>query len=433
MAESYGFKAEPRAVTSRTKYREDTKPFFESTRPPIQSDPRVFRGPTTAPRDLGEEAQASLRSLRLRRKPKQVEPSPFAIPLPEPDRDPVDLSTHLIAPSVEIVVKQADSQCDTFMPEVPEEEYTPMKTGVDAATQIFPLDLFNFDKEVEPILDVLTTKTLEQALIEVEEETELANVNMFKKEWEKRQKALMEDWERTVLIEVQRASKKATVLGDAKIKAERAKKLQTKIACVRAADEYLGNIVPSATRSLINAGHFPEQLNGPIIEQFFPWIMDNVDTLHDKMRGNDVVVENLVKESAKKAARSRATVASRRNVNVRSQGKDKQERKEASRGKIRIQLQRGDGTMVVVGPITVSKDEEMEAINTRTYEWLLENQPEAASEAEHGVSLHIGDEPAETAALFEPSSYGVISLRPNPPPPPPTPPPEVEAAPAPEQ
>ena len=43
------------------------------------------------------------------------------------------------------------------------------------ATQIFAGDyeLFNFNEEVEPMLNVLCSKTLEQARMEVLEETEL--------------------------------------------------------------------------------------------------------------------------------------------------------------------------------------------------------------------------------------------------------------------
>ena len=37
-----------------------------------------------------------------------------------------------------------------------------MKTGVDAATQVEDGELFDFDAEVEPILEVLVGKTLEQ-------------------------------------------------------------------------------------------------------------------------------------------------------------------------------------------------------------------------------------------------------------------------------
>lgn len=47
------------------------------------------------------------------------------------------------------------------------------KSGLDVSTQIYDGDLFDFDMEVIPILEVLVGKTLEQALMEVQEEDEL--------------------------------------------------------------------------------------------------------------------------------------------------------------------------------------------------------------------------------------------------------------------
>lgn len=46
--------------------------------------------------------------------------------------------------------------------------------------------MFDYDTEVQPILNVLLTKTVEQALLEVEEETELDNIRKFKEQYHKR-------------------------------------------------------------------------------------------------------------------------------------------------------------------------------------------------------------------------------------------------------
>ena len=59
----------------------------------------------------------------------------------------------------------------------------PKKTGIDKITQIGDYDLFDYDREVQPILNVLLTKTCEQALLEVEEETELEEISKFKTEY----------------------------------------------------------------------------------------------------------------------------------------------------------------------------------------------------------------------------------------------------------
>ena len=59
----------------------------------------------------------------------------------------------------------------------------PKKTGIDKTTAIGDYDLFDFDREVQPILNVLLTKSCEQAILEVEEETELQEIRKFKQEY----------------------------------------------------------------------------------------------------------------------------------------------------------------------------------------------------------------------------------------------------------
>uniref|UniRef100_A0A5K3EVS0 BFN domain-containing protein n=1 Tax=Mesocestoides corti TaxID=53468 RepID=A0A5K3EVS0_MESCO len=50
------------------------------------------------------------------------------------------------------------------------------KIGIDVATQIEPWELFDFEIEVRPLMEVLLNKTMEQALMEVIEEEELAEI-----------------------------------------------------------------------------------------------------------------------------------------------------------------------------------------------------------------------------------------------------------------
>lgn len=68
---------------------------------------------------------------------------------------------------------------DQFRERDPSPPYVPRRTGVDAETQVWDNDLFVFEREVRPILDVLADKTLEQSLLELEEDSELANM----REW----------------------------------------------------------------------------------------------------------------------------------------------------------------------------------------------------------------------------------------------------------
>lgn len=70
----------------------------------------------------------------------------------------------------------AITQTDAFINRAPSPLYIPRKSGLDVATQIYEGDLFDFNVEVAPILDVIVGKTLEQALMEVNDENELASI-----------------------------------------------------------------------------------------------------------------------------------------------------------------------------------------------------------------------------------------------------------------
>lgn len=63
-----------------------------------------------------------------------------------------------------------------FLQRPPTPPYVPAKCGVDVSTDIAEGDLFDFDTEVQPILEVMVGRTLEQAMLEVMHEEELADL-----------------------------------------------------------------------------------------------------------------------------------------------------------------------------------------------------------------------------------------------------------------
>jgi radial spoke head protein 3 len=69
--------------------------------------------------------------------------------------------------------QEVEAQTDFYIDKPPERLFKPRKFGVDKETQVLDGELFDFDIEVAPILQVLMNKTLEQARMEVLEEEEL--------------------------------------------------------------------------------------------------------------------------------------------------------------------------------------------------------------------------------------------------------------------
>lgn len=74
-------------------------------------------------------------------------------------------------------------QTDLFLHRPPSPPYVPAKTGIDAITEILVGDLFDFDTEVQPILETLIGRAVEQAVIEVMHEEELADMRRQQQEF----------------------------------------------------------------------------------------------------------------------------------------------------------------------------------------------------------------------------------------------------------
>ena len=107
------------------------------------------------------------------------------IPRPERVHQGIDIFKNLIEEEKKIVTADLGIQSDEIEYDKEEEEkkhqFLPQKLGKDESTQIMDGDLFNFDIDVIPLLTVIVGKTIEQALLELEQEEEIANLREAKK------------------------------------------------------------------------------------------------------------------------------------------------------------------------------------------------------------------------------------------------------------
>lgn len=119
-----------------------------------------------------------LQEQKRRQRAKRKAENRRTVRTPEPvaGRKHIDVQTDLYLEELNDKVPEAIAmtQTDAFINRAPSPLYIPRKSGLDVATQIYDGELFDFNMEVAPILDVIVGKTLEQALMEVNEENELA-------------------------------------------------------------------------------------------------------------------------------------------------------------------------------------------------------------------------------------------------------------------
>ncbi|XP_058390044.1 radial spoke head protein 3 homolog [Diceros bicornis minor] len=306
---TYTYTSRPRALPcQRRRYRDN---LMEPTEEPvsygnIMYDRRVIRGNTYAlqtgplpgqpdPLEIQRQQQARRRALARKRAQEQLRPR---TPEPVEGRKHVDVQTELYLEEIADRIIEVDMECqtDAFLDRPPTPLFIPAKTGKDVATQILEGELFDFDLEVTPMLEVLVGKTIEQALLEVMEEEELANLRAGQRAYEELRNA--------ELAEVQRLEEQERRHREEK---ERRKKQQwevvhkhnetaEKIAAWAFAQRYLADLLPSVFDSLRDGGYFYDPIERDIEIGFLPWLMNEVDKTMEYSMVGRTVLDMLIRE-----------------------------------------------------------------------------------------------------------------------------------------
>jgi len=169
---------------------------------------------------------------------------------------------------------ETQTQTDAFLDRPATPIFVPQKTGIDAVTQIENGDLFDFDFEVEPILEVLVGKVLEQGLMEVLEEEELASLRAHQEHFEQIRNAELVATQRMEAAEKRKIEEKERRLAQERERVEREKVVRQKVAASTFARGYLSGIINSVFDELQQSGHFYDPVLREVEEQFMPWLKD---------------------------------------------------------------------------------------------------------------------------------------------------------------
>jgi len=273
----------------------------------IMHDRRVVRGNTYAAQVLTSTAQEEAERLREeeeagqrkrmdreRRFNSQRAPS---TPPPPGGRKHIDVQTdnYLEELTDKVPEVEEETQTEAFMDRPPSPLFIPSKTGHDMATQIEPGDLFDFDMEVVPILEVLVGKTLEVSMMEVMEEEELATIRMHQENFEQTRNAELAEVQR---LEAEAKRKFAEKQRRMKEQAERIKaqqELKEKVAARSFAKNYLSDLHSSVFSALMDSGHFFDPLAKEVKEDFMPWLMDQVVENLDQVAMSRTLADDVIK------------------------------------------------------------------------------------------------------------------------------------------
>lgn len=204
-------------------------------------------------------------------------------------QDNIDVSRYLIEDSSRSKPqsKVNETQTDEFKERPDTPEYIPRKTGVDRSTQVEDTsELFIFDEEVQPMLHVIVSKTIEQSLFELEREEELKNLE-----------AEIEKYHYSKLIEAQWIRKREeetiadTCIKDLALKGMKEKHaaenaVRSKVASRQTMLQIIPNMIDEITSELFENGTWRQPGQDYITNEFLP-------NIYSEIRNRSALYENV--------------------------------------------------------------------------------------------------------------------------------------------
>jgi hypothetical protein len=174
----------------------------------------------------------------------------------------------------------------TFEVEVQTEDYLdrpisplgrPSYTNPEVSTQIEDGDLFHFDDEVAPILNVLITKTLDQSRMEVLEEEEIFEVKRKQRYFEELRNRELMEVQKLEDAEIRRKEEISRRFNQQKERTELTKTYQQKLISRCFGKEYLSKLRTNCLTDLIKKGVFQKEFSRDIYYDLVPYVQNKVE------------------------------------------------------------------------------------------------------------------------------------------------------------
>ena len=145
----------------------------------------------------------------------------------------------------------------------------------------------------------MLSKTVEQALLEVEEETELAEIRRYKDGAFKRQSEERAEWEQEVKREIARIKAKNKALKIARAKREQQTLTLQKIQCIAAAKGYLSKVFINSMEALNGQQTWRSRFQDQLQINYKDWLLKKVQDeftkgakVEDFIGGNEGILGN---------------------------------------------------------------------------------------------------------------------------------------------
>ncbi|EER20618.1 Flagellar radial spoke protein, putative [Perkinsus marinus ATCC 50983] len=156
------------------------------------------------------------------------------------------------------IVREYDAETQTpFAYERPPSPlFMPVSSGNDAGTQILEGELFDFDKEVIPVLEVILGRTIEKALMEVLEEEELKAIEKRQAEFAALRHAELLEAQRMEGVEKRRSDEKERRKTQEKMRVTKEGVLRLKVLSRQLSKHVVAGVEADVFRKLQELGKF---------------------------------------------------------------------------------------------------------------------------------------------------------------------------------
>mmetsp|Transcript_75884 Transcript_75884/g.195527 ORF Transcript_75884/g.195527 Transcript_75884/m.195527 type:complete len:461 (-) Transcript_75884:184-1566(-) len=295
------FASAPQPVGARTKYRphDDTMGGSGNN---MMHDRRVVRGNTHASTIVPQPDMAEVQKQRdaQRRRLQRANQTKKRPGTPEPvsGRKNMDIQTdsYLEELTERTVEFEAETQTDFLLDRPPSPLFMPAKIGVDTETQIEPGELFEFDCECEPVLEVLVGKTLEQSMMEVLEEEELESLRIHQEDFEKRRNAELLEVQRMEAAEKRRSDEMQRRVQQSTAQKQQDLSMMRKVVSRSIANAHLSSLRDRTLSHLLDAGVFAHTVQLAVDTTFMPNLLHMVsEQMQSKLQDRQIVASVMQK------------------------------------------------------------------------------------------------------------------------------------------
>lgn len=329
--EKYSYSAQPHAApmkSTKKKYRDD-EVVEDAVSNNIMYDARVIRGNTYSAKPMSNSLKKELDVTK--KTVRNVNPGTrrrVGTPPPVNGRSHMTMQTDDFLEEItdRPIEQDVETQTLPFNDRPASPLFVRAKIGFDVETQIENGDLFDFDVEVEPLLEVLVGKTIHVAMLELCQEEELEAIRLQQEEFETIRNIELAEVQRLEADINRKAQEKERRIAQERKRLEERRRLEETIAARAFSNQFLGELHINVFDMLETEGFFYEPIKKEVEENFMGDLLKGVLSSANAYEAASQMATELIEN-----ARQKAKIFEAKAISLREELKARLAKEEADR------------------------------------------------------------------------------------------------------